>query len=31
VQLTFDKHHVIYADGLEISVPLESQAQSAAA
>ena len=31
VHLTFDKTHVIYADGLEISVPLAEAAQSIAA
>ena len=29
--LTFDKTHVVYADGLEISVPLVGVAQSVAA
>jgi hypothetical protein len=31
VHLTFDRPHVIYADGLEISVPLATMAQAVAA
>lgn len=31
VQLTFDKPHVIYADGLEVAVPLAQAVQSKAA
>jgi len=31
VQLTFERPHVIYADGLEISVPLATLAQAVAA
>jgi len=31
VHLTLDRPHVIYADGLEISVPLATMAQAVAA